>query len=140
MTPAGYTLITSAPPPTTTSRSATFGLAPGQRYECKLNGDGGGWAPCSGSVTYTGLDTGNQAFHVRPVGDEGGPRPENYHWTVVEPSAPMQVLAAVQRAVGAVNDARDAIANGMQRPLQMLLHSLALLAAAALSLLRRLFH
>ncbi|XXF76448.1 Ig-like domain-containing protein [Myxococcaceae bacterium GXIMD 01537] len=79
------TTLTSTPPSSTPSGSATFEFTSNESpvtYECSL--DGAPFMPCTGPASYTGLSDGAHTFEVRAV-DSGGnvdPSPAAYSWTV----------------------------------------------------------
>lgn len=106
---ADFTVDTAAParpailtgPPSTGSPSTatlTFNGEPGGSFECRI--DGGTWAPCAGTVTYTALKAGRHVVEVRQVdaaGNAGEPVADAF---VVGPAAPA-APTAVQTSVAA---------------------------------------
>lgn len=95
LAPAGFTwtidtkppdtAITSQPPGSTSSASATFGFSStktGSTFECRVDGDG--YAVCAGPQEYTGLAAGPHTFMVRATDALGNvdPTPAQYTWTV----------------------------------------------------------
>jgi hypothetical protein len=61
------TWLTSAPPATTTARSATFSFAASEAgsFECSLNGSA--WSACVSPQSYASLKKGTWTFRVRAV-------------------------------------------------------------------------
>jgi hypothetical protein len=77
--------ITSGPPATTTSTSASFAFNSSEtnsRFQCRL--DGGGFANCGTTRTLSGLTEGRHTFNVRAIDLVGNvqPTPTTYTWQV----------------------------------------------------------
>jgi putative metal-binding protein len=77
--------ITSGPPTTTTSTSASFGFNSSETnstFQCRL--DGGSFATCGTTRTLTGLAEGRHTFNVRAIDLVGNvqPTPTTYTWQV----------------------------------------------------------
>jgi hypothetical protein len=91
-TTAPDTTITSGPPASTSSTSATFTFtgsdnvtaAASLTFECKLDG-GSFTAGCTSPTTYTGLALGPHTFQVRATDAAGNTdqTPANYAWTII---------------------------------------------------------
>jgi hypothetical protein len=83
-TTAPVSRLTSTPPPSTTSRSASFFFAVSEkaRFECKL--DGGAWQPCSTGYSYSYLTYASHTFRVRATDVAGNVEvsPPSHTWTV----------------------------------------------------------
>jgi hypothetical protein len=84
-TTAPNTAITSHPPDTTTSTSASLGFSSsegGSTFQCKL--DSASWTACTSAKTYNGLAVGGHAFSVRATDGAGNtdPSPATDNWTV----------------------------------------------------------
>ncbi len=83
--------IESGPPPTTTSRTATFELADvsGAQWECQLtgaaNGESSRWQPCDGRYSVTVVRDGDQVLRVRDAGSRN--EVDVWEWTVTSPSS-----------------------------------------------------
>ena len=80
------TSITSNPPASTTSTSASFAFGAseaGSTFECRLEPTGT-WAACSSPKQYTGLTVGAHSFAVRATdaADNTDATPATYDWTV----------------------------------------------------------
>ena len=81
-----HPVIKSGPPPTTSSRTATFELAElsGTTWECKLIGaaDGGSsrWEPCEGQFSVTVVRDGDHVLRVRDA--ETRDEVDVWEWTV----------------------------------------------------------
>jgi hypothetical protein len=78
------TLITSAPPVSTTNLAATFRFTSseaGSAFQCSL--DGGAWLSCSSPRTYN-LAAGAHTFRVRARDDAGNidPTPAAWDWVI----------------------------------------------------------
>jgi hypothetical protein len=87
-TTAPQTTITSAPPATTSSMSASFSFAagePGSTFECSL--DGAPYASCTSPRSYTGLGLGGHQFSVRARDAAGNAdaSPASHSWTIAAP-------------------------------------------------------
>ena len=85
------TSISSGPPATTASTSASFSLSSSEAdstFECQL--DDAGWLPCSPSPSYTGLGLGAHQFAARATDAAGNvdTSPATRSWTVQEPPPP----------------------------------------------------
>jgi hypothetical protein len=84
------TLITEAPPATSTSASATFSFWASEpaTFECSLNG--AAFTPCDATVTYTDLPAGDNFFYVRAKDTAGNydPVPAIYEWLVEDTTPP----------------------------------------------------
>jgi hypothetical protein len=78
------TMITSGPPGTTHSTSATFGFAASEpsTFECSL--DGAAFSGCTSPASYTGVGDGSHTFRVRATDLAGNtdPTPAEQTWTV----------------------------------------------------------
>jgi hypothetical protein len=84
-THAPETTITSGPPATSGSASATFAFTssePDSTFVCSLNG--AGFTPCTSPKTYAGLGDGAYAFRVEAVDRAGNAdaSPARYSWKV----------------------------------------------------------
>ena len=84
---APETTITSGPPATTTSTSATFGFSssePGSAFECALDGSA---TSCTSPVDLTGLGVGSHIFTVAATDSSGNddPTPASRSWTIEAP-------------------------------------------------------
>jgi hypothetical protein len=84
-TTAPDTTITSAPPVTTSSTSATFEFTSteaGSTFACSL--DGAAEQPCTSPTAYTGLSVGSHTFAVRATDPSGNTddTPATHSWTV----------------------------------------------------------
>jgi hypothetical protein len=84
-TTAPDTSITSGPQSSTTSTSASFGIAAsesGAALACKL--DSGSWGACSSPKSYSGLAVGSHTFAVRATDAAGNvdATPATQSWTV----------------------------------------------------------
>ena len=81
---APETTITSAPPATTSSGSASFGFTSsitGSSFECAL--DGGGFVACSSPQSYSSLADGSHTFQVRATAAAvTDPTPASRTWLV----------------------------------------------------------
>jgi|GEM_PF-1518619 len=82
---APNTSITSNPPASTNTSSATFAFASteaGTTFACSL--DGGPFAACTNPTTYSGLSVGSHSFRVRATDPAGNtdPTPASYNWTI----------------------------------------------------------
>lgn len=86
------TSITSAPASLTNQTSATFGFSAAESatFACSL--DGGGFAPCSSGVSYTGLGGGAHTFAVRATDGVGNTGPEAGHAWTIDTSAPTTTI------------------------------------------------
>jgi len=77
--------VRSGPPAVTTSRRATFELAPGN-WTCQLVGnDDDGWSrprTCSGTFTVISDEEGSQTLKIRNA--DTGERLESWRWTIVD--------------------------------------------------------
>jgi large repetitive protein len=99
------TLGSGAPPPSTTSTSASFGFSSnesGSSFECSL--DGGAWASCTSPRAYGDLAVGPHEFRVRArdaAGNTDG-SPAAHSWTIAAP-APGSCTASTV-TLGAVAD------------------------------------
>jgi Bacterial Ig-like domain len=87
-TTAPQTTITSAPPLTTTSTSASFGFTasePGSTFECSL--DDAAFTACTSPRDYTGLQVGAHRFSVRSRDAAGNSdaSPAVHQWTISAP-------------------------------------------------------
>ena len=101
------TTITSSPPDTSTTGDATFdfggtdAISGVSHFECQL--DGGGFGPCTGPQSYTGLDNGSHIFEVRAidVADNVDQIPASYGWTidVTGPNTPPSVEAGPAQTI-----------------------------------------
>ena len=71
-----------ASPTNSTSFTATLATVLGGSYECRL--DAGAWAPCSGSVTGSGLADGSHTFEARARDAAGNvdPTPATHTWVI----------------------------------------------------------
>lgn len=87
--------IVDGPPAEGTDTTATFtltsddeGAAPASTFECNV--DSGGWAPCSSSLTLTGLSEGDHTLQVRATDSSNttGPASATYTWTVTATPPP----------------------------------------------------
>jgi hypothetical protein len=88
------TTITSNPPASTPSTSATFTFTSSEAlgsFECKL--DAGAFAACSTPQNYSGLSVGGHTFQVRAYDQAGNvdPTPASYSWTVTASAATCQL-------------------------------------------------
>jgi hypothetical protein len=77
--------VGGGPGSSTTSTSATFSLSsndPGATFECRL--DGGAYAPCGTTVTFSGLAQGAHSFSARAIdgSDNEDATPATFAWTV----------------------------------------------------------
>jgi hypothetical protein len=95
-TTAPNTAITSSPPSTTTSTSASLGFSStesGSTFQCKL--DSGAWANCASAKTYSGLVAGAHAFSVKATDAAGNtdPTPATDSWTVQTATPPADTTA-----------------------------------------------
>ncbi|MBC8514893.1 hypothetical protein H8D30_03420 [bacterium] len=85
------TTIDSGPPNPDTSDTATFTFSsddPAATFECELDGDGTGWAPCTSPHVITGLTEMTHHFEVRAVvGTRIDDTPATWDW-LVDLSAP----------------------------------------------------
>jgi hypothetical protein len=117
-TVAPETTISSGPPASTTSTSATFAFSSseaGSNFQCRL--DGAAWSACSSPLTYSALATSAHQFSVRATDAAGNTdsTPASQSWTVSAPPAPepptppvdpggcdqtVATLAAAQTALG----------------------------------------
>jgi hypothetical protein len=88
-TTAPISRITSTPPSSTTSRSASFSFVAGEkvRFDCKL--DGGQWQLCSTGYSYSYLTYATHTFRLRATDLAGNVEvsPPSYTWTVTRPAA-----------------------------------------------------
>jgi uncharacterized repeat protein (TIGR01451 family) len=75
------TTITSGPPGTHQSRTATFGFAATEvsTFTCSL--DGAAWTTCTSPMTYDGLSTGTHTFRVRATDAAGNTDASPATWT-----------------------------------------------------------
>jgi len=84
-TVAPDTSITSAPPVSSNSTSATFGFGSTETgtFECDL--DGVGFSPCTSPAIYTGLASGAHLFSVLAWDAAGNPdpTPATHGWTII---------------------------------------------------------
>ena len=75
------TVVTSGPPPRTTSTSASFSFTsndPGARFECSWwNNE---WVSCTSPRTYANLGEGLQEVRIRAVAADGTPDPTPVIW------------------------------------------------------------
>jgi hypothetical protein len=85
------TTISSGPPGTTSSTSATFVLAASEpsTFECSL--DYGSFAACSSPASYGGLGPGPHVFRVQATDAAGNtdPSPAEWGWTVQTNAPPL---------------------------------------------------
>jgi hypothetical protein len=106
---APQTAITTEPPTTSTSGSATFAFTSsegGSTFLCSL--DAGGFAPCASPKTYDGLGDGDHTFRAQAVDAAGNvdASPATYTWriTAVGPETadhtPPGNVVSLRRAVG----------------------------------------
>ncbi len=100
------TTITSGPPATTNSSSATFAFTSTEAatFACSL--DGGPFGPCASPKAYGGLADGHHLFQVRATDRAGNtqPTPASYSWQVVTPvppdTTPPGTVQGLERRVG----------------------------------------
>ena len=90
-TSAPETTITSAPPASTTSTSASFSFTAGElgsSFECAL--DAAAFAACTSPRTHSGLAPGGHQFRVRAIDAAGNvdPTPATALWTIASPPPP----------------------------------------------------
>jgi hypothetical protein len=83
--PAAETVITSAPPASTTSSDASFSFVStdgSSNFECRL--DGAAFTPCVSPQSYSGLARSMHNFEVRAIGLNGSPdpTPATHAWSV----------------------------------------------------------
>jgi hypothetical protein len=83
--PAAETVITSAPPASTTSSGASFSFVStdgSSNFECRL--DGAAFTPCVSPQSYSGLARSMHNFEVRAIGLNGSPdpTPATHAWSV----------------------------------------------------------
>jgi hypothetical protein len=106
-TVAPGTVITSAPPATSGSASATFNFSSTEErssFICSLNGEA--YAACAPPRTYGGLANGLNAFQVRATDAAGNTddTPAAHTWTVNVPApvdrTPTRHVTGVTKAVG----------------------------------------
>lgn len=87
--------------------NATFEFSsPGATsFECRLDGGGDNWAPCTSPSSYPSVAEGHHTFQVRALdsGDESSP-PETFEWTVdlTPPTLPGDVVAEATSPAGAI--------------------------------------
>jgi hypothetical protein len=85
-TTAPVSRLTSTPPSSTTSRSASFFFAVSEksRFECKL--DSAAWQPCSSGYSYSYLTYATHTFLLRATDLAGNVEatPPSYSWTVTK--------------------------------------------------------
>ena len=95
--------ITSAPPGTTDSTSATFSFTDGEAgatFRCRL--DSGTFGSCTSPVTYEGLGEGVHTFRVEavdPAGNES--RVTSYSWTIDLTQPPPPTITSAPPSVAA---------------------------------------
>jgi uncharacterized repeat protein (TIGR03803 family) len=130
-TTAPDTLIDSSPPGTTTSGSAAFtfhATEAGSTFACQL--DGGGFAACTGTKTYSGLLNGSHVFQVRATDPAGNTAasPRTYAWTVQALPPDLMVSALTAPSVSGagqtitVTDTTRNQGTGASGPSMTLLH------------------
>ena len=96
-------LLTTSPPSSTGSTSATFAFTDSEQdatFECSLNG--AAFASCSSPKTYAGLTSGTQSFAVRAADPAGNRSAATTHtWTVdATPPTVSLLLPAAGSATG----------------------------------------
>src|SRR5205823_3399707 len=85
-TAAPDTSITSSPPASTNSTSASFSFTSteptGAGYACAL--DGGAFVSCTSAKSYSGLADGSHTFQVKSTDQAGNtdPTPASFTWTI----------------------------------------------------------
>ncbi len=112
-TTAPQTSITSGPPATTKSTSASFSLASSEAnstFECKR--DGGSWSGCISPKTYSGLSVGSHLFSVRATDKAGNTdtTPATQSWTV-EGAAPPPPPGNCTAVVSSVSSAQTSLSS-----------------------------
>jgi Ca2+-binding RTX toxin-like protein len=90
-TTAPDTVISSAPPATTSDRSASIVFSAteaGSTFQCSL--DGAAFAACASPITYSSLAVGAHTFHVKATDAAGNTdaSPATASWTITEIVAP----------------------------------------------------
>ena len=97
------TAITSGPPASTTSTSATFTFTANEAdstFLCKR--DAQAEAPCTSGVTYSGLTVGSHHFEVRAKDPAGNidPSPATWDWTITTTAPPPPPTGTITTAAG----------------------------------------
>jgi hypothetical protein len=88
------TTIDSGPASSTTSTSATFAFhadVGSSTFQCSL--DGGAYATCSSTKSFSGLALGAHAYSVRAIGPSGlvDPSAATSKWTITSPTGPTYI-------------------------------------------------
>ncbi len=108
--PQPDTLITSAPPASTTATSATFSFAGtqvGDTFTCQVDSQAAG--PCPSPFSMDGLALGTHHFSVFAADEFGRPdaTPASYDWTITSQPAPVPAPGPVDSDGDGVPDATD---------------------------------
>jgi len=86
--------ITSEPPATTGSSTATFAFTTGDAASVTCQLDGGSPTPCTSPVTYSGLLDGNHAFTLRGTDAAGNTATASDTWTVATTAPTVTITGA----------------------------------------------
>jgi parallel beta-helix repeat protein len=109
------TTIVSAPPSSTTSRTADFSFTSSEAgtFQCSL--DGSAFAACSSPKSYNQLATGSHTFRVRAVDTAGNvdPTPAHYTWTIQAPGEQVSCGQVLTRTTTVGNDLVDCAGDGL---------------------------
>jgi hypothetical protein len=99
--------ILTAPGVWSREASATFEFssAGASRFECRLDGGGDNWVPCTSPIAYTSLGEGAHTFQVRAFDSSGGQSPVTaFEWTVdlTAPALPGDLVTEATSPAGAI--------------------------------------